>query len=213
VTDNLGRVIPVGPAVFKSNFECGNISSVALSGPNAYDIELEKETNSNRVSNWFYFSVEGLKGEARFVIKGFTKSSSLYNEGMKVCYREANEFAKWRRGGTKISYTNSVEDDEYKDTYELRFSFFFKSNERTCVEFACCFPYGLKRLHSLIVQLKETAAYSVLGKSFNGLDIPLLTIGNADSKEVIVISARVHPGETVSSFIAEGFLKELAGEG
>jgi murein tripeptide amidase MpaA len=47
----------------------------------------------------------------------------------------------------------------------------------------------------------------VLCKTFNGLDLPLLTIGNADSKEVIVISARVHPGETVSSFIAEGFLK------
>lgn len=39
--------------------------------------------------------------------------------------------------------------------------------------------------------------------------MPLLTIGNTDSKEVIVLSARVHPGETVSSFIIEGFLKEL----
>ena len=69
------------------------------------------------MSNWFYFSVQGIKGEAQFVIKGFTKSSSLYNEGMKVCYREMSESAKWRRGGSKISYTNSIEDEEYKSTY------------------------------------------------------------------------------------------------
>jgi hypothetical protein len=77
--------------------------------------------------------VEGIKGEAQFVIKGFTKSSSLYNEGMKICYREVSEASKWRRGGTKISYTNSIEEDEYKTTYELSFSFFFKSNEPTRV--------------------------------------------------------------------------------
>jgi len=62
--------------------------------------------NSVRVSAWFYFAVEGLKGEAKFVIKGFTKSSSLYNEGMKVCYKEVQE-GKWRRGCTKICYTTS----------------------------------------------------------------------------------------------------------
>ena len=68
---------------------------------------MEKESNSNRVSGWFYFSVEGIKGEGHFVIKGFTKSSSLYNEGMKVCYRDVKDVQKWRRGGTRISYTNS----------------------------------------------------------------------------------------------------------
>jgi hypothetical protein len=55
---------------------------------NTYSITLERETNSNRGSAWFYFSVEGLRGEAHFIIRGFTKSSSLYSEGMKVCYRD-----------------------------------------------------------------------------------------------------------------------------
>jgi hypothetical protein len=74
---------------------------------NTYQIELEKETNSNRISGWFYFNVEGIKGESHFVIKGFSKSSSLYNEGMKVCYRDAKEMTKWRRGGSRITYTYS----------------------------------------------------------------------------------------------------------
>jgi hypothetical protein len=47
--------------------------------------------NSNRSSAWFYFRCEGLKGEVNFVISGFTKTSSLYSEGMKVCYREVKK--------------------------------------------------------------------------------------------------------------------------
>ena len=39
----------------------------------------------------------------------------------------------------------------------------------------------------------------------------MLTIGNKNSNQVIILSARVHPGETVSSFMMEGFLKELIG--
>ena len=39
----------------------------------------------------------------------------------------------------------------------------------------------------------------------------MLTIGNKNSNQVIILSARVHPGETVSSFMMEGFLKEFIG--
>jgi hypothetical protein len=56
--------------------------------------------------------VEGVKGEAHFVIRGFTKSSSLYNEGMKVCFRDLKEMGKWRRGGTRITYTNTEDDED-----------------------------------------------------------------------------------------------------
>lgn len=66
------------------------------------------------------------------MVKGFTKSSSLYSEGMKVCYREVKEGNKWRRGGSRIAYLPSS-DAEDQTTYELRFSHFFKNNEHTCV--------------------------------------------------------------------------------
>lgn len=208
-----GRVIPVGGATFRSNFECGNLANVHQLAANTFGIDLERETNSNRGSAWFYFSVEGLRGEAHFVVRGFSKSSSLFSEGMKVCYRDVKELTKWRRGGSRIAYTNSVgENDEYQASYELRFSHFFRNNEHTCIEFAYCFPYGLKKLYAMVAHLRDHAACSILTKSFNGLDLPLLTLGNPLSQEVIVLSARVHPGETVSSFIMEGFLRELVGD-
>ncbi len=71
----------------------------------------------------------------------------------------------------------------------------------TCIEFAYCFPYGLKKLYSMINNIKEMAEVSMLGKTFNGQTMPLLTIGNKASEKVVILSARVHPGETVSSHI------------
>ena len=52
----------------------------------------------------------------------------------------------------------------------------------------------------------------MLCPSYEGRHIPLITIGNPNSKELIVISSRVHPGETGSSFIVEGFLKEIVAD-
>lgn len=121
---------------------------------------------------------------------------------MKVCYRDSKD-VKWRRGGTKISYQQSSDES----CYELRFTHFFKTNEYSCVEFAFSFPYGYKRLQDFVMHLDRKVRCGSLGQSFDGREIPLLTVGNPDSPKVIILSARVHPGEAVSSFIMEGFLK------
>lgn len=112
IQEHQGKIIKIGPVTFRSNFECGNINSVKLIAFNTYVIDLQKETNSNRISSWFYFNVEGIKGEAYFIIKGFTKTSSLYNQGMKICYRDYKQMSKWRRGGTRINYTISEDENE-----------------------------------------------------------------------------------------------------
>lgn len=56
------KIIAIGDAVFRSNFESGNIESVQKIAPATYEITLMKELNSDRVSAWFYFIVEGIKG-------------------------------------------------------------------------------------------------------------------------------------------------------
>lgn len=52
-------------------------------------------------------------------------------------------------------------------------------------------------------------------KSLGNIDIPLITITDNqyhEKKKVIIITGRVHPGESNSSFIAEGLIKSLCSE-
>ena len=57
-------------------------------GANSYLVTLDYEISSSRSNSWFYFIAEGLKGETHFSIRGFTKRKSLYNDGLKVCYKD-----------------------------------------------------------------------------------------------------------------------------
>ena len=66
-----------------------------------YRLTLRPDSNSNHQSLWFYFRVRGLK-RVRVILSPFRKKTSLYNEGMKVCWRE--EKGEWRRGGEDIGY-------------------------------------------------------------------------------------------------------------
>ena len=49
-----------------------------------------------------------------------------------------------------------------------------------------------------------------------GLAIPLLTITNRETsdseKKIILISCRIHPGETVSSYVLEGLISKILSE-
>ena len=55
-----------------------------------------------------------------------------------------------------------------------------------------------------------------LGKSLSGVDIPLLTITdfseNNKRKRTIVMCARIHPGETNSSWLMHGFIRFILSE-
>jgi len=113
---------------------------------------------------------------------------------MKICYRDVKENGKWRRGGTKISYDLCTDKDEEERTYCLKFSFFFKSSEPSSIEFAYSFPYSFEKLTHLITTLGHKIKCTTLCPSYDGRNIPLITIGNHNSKDLIVISARVHPG-------------------
>lgn len=63
------------------------------------------------------------------------------------------------------------------------------------------------------VQFKKYVEVDLLGYSLSGLAMPMITITNKETKlegkKVVLISCRVHPGETVASYVVEGLIKKL----
>jgi murein tripeptide amidase MpaA len=103
--------------------------------------------------------------------------------------------------------------------YVYSFAYDFVVEDDT-TSFAYCIPYTYSHLNKFIQDCK--IKYSgwmkslVLCKSLSGLNLPLLIISDESYdqylKSLIVICARVHPGESNSSHIIEGLVKYICGD-
>ncbi|CAH8589860.1 unnamed protein product [Schistosoma turkestanicum] len=98
----------------------------------------------------------------------------------------------------------------------MSFAFSFDCEEDV-YQFAYCYPYTYSRLQTYLGIL-ESKHYAHLKRELLGLTIQqrrldLITITHpnnlnktADRKRVIFVTARVHPGETPSSYVCQGFI-------
>jgi cytosolic carboxypeptidase protein 2/3 len=67
-------------------------------------------------------------------------------------------------------------------------------------------------MHELYLLPQQFTTISVLGKSLAGIDIPILHITDSETskdKKNILITGRMHPGESNSSHMLEGFIHFL----
>ncbi|KAF2901866.1 hypothetical protein ILUMI_04322 [Ignelater luminosus] len=222
---------------FESRFECGNLRKVVQIEKYEYELFLSPDTNTATGLQWFYFQVSNMIcGMAyTFNIANFSKCSSQYNHGMQPLMFSVTEYTLnkigWRRVGEEViyygnHYMNKSGDKQYKT---LSFSISFQySNDY--VYFAYHYPYTYTRLMLKLFPLlhhKSNEIYTRLDKLCKTVntrnEIALLTITGAwnrrDSlgipfarRPLIFITARVHPGESNSSWIMEGMIKFLLDE-
>ena len=151
---------------------------------------------------------------------------------MKSSLNPNNLNEGWSFGGDNITYTlsklsrcshNACWNDNLmnkrrkaKKYYQLSFEYNFgtKNDE---IEFAYHIPYTFSRCEGFLKTIAghKFVTQEKLCNTISGLEVPMLTItdsSNPSQKKNVIISARVHPGETVSSFIMEGFLKFIVSE-
>ncbi|GBG24370.1 Cytosolic carboxypeptidase 1 [Hondaea fermentalgiana] len=175
----------------------------------------------------------------KFNIVNMTKPSSMFGEGMQpVMYsmKEAKEGQGkgWRRAGKNIAYfANSYATPpslQKKSTsanyYTLTFTLTFP-NPDDVYYVAMCYPYTYSHLQEFLDTLcvsgkkdKKSPIFrrGVLCTTLGGLPCDELTItdftaspAEIAARPAVVLTARVHPGEVVASYMIEGTIRFLLG--
>ena len=216
--------------IFESRFESGNLALAAKQSPTEYNLLLQNDTNSKGNTQWFYFKVSNtVAGEVvRFNILNLGKGGSLFCCGMKVLVlsERLHELlgVGWQRGCDQIKYfENGIRREGTGKSYNtLGFTYTFPYSDDT-VSFAYAHPYTFSDLLEDLTAI-ETHPYRSqfltrreLCATLMGNKCELITIAaasppdRAKAKKGVVVSARVHPGETVSSWMMKGLLEFLTG--
>lgn len=161
------------------------------------------------------------------------KSGSLYNEGMRPLMYSTIEARDskigWRRCGENISYyknddtQQSNEDDDEYGSYTLTFNIEFPHADDT-VYFAHSYPYTYTELQDYLMEIQRHPTKSsfcklrLLCRSLAGNNVYYLTVTapqteeETQKKRAVIVSARVHPGETPSSWMMKGFMDFITGD-
>ena len=218
--------------LFESRFEGGNLSMASKVSDVEYNLLLQTDINSRGHTQWFFFRVENTVAgtDVKFNILNFPKSDSLFNYGMRVLVyskKAANNLGvSWFRGGDNIMYYPNGIIRESSPTgkcyYSLTFTYHFDFSDDS-VFFAYSLPYSYTEIQALLDTYERDPYRSqfihrkTLGRSLGGNNCDYLTITNKGTleeiraKRAVIISARVHPGETVGSWMMLGVLDFLTG--
>ncbi|CAD8070138.1 unnamed protein product [Paramecium sonneborni] len=212
--------------VFESRFESGNLRRAIQICDYEYNLILKPDYYTTMNTQWFYFSLSNTRKdvEYRFNIINMMKPDSLYNSGMKpLMYSEQGAKQKkigWFRDGHEICYyQNNMKRKNGGFYYTLTFAVKFQ-HDFDCVYIAHCYPYTYTHLCRYLKQLESDPAKKnrvkrkQLCQTIAGNMCDFLIIGdfnNGKEKKGIVITSRVHPGETMASYVMEYMIDFLTG--
>ena len=179
--------------IISSAFDAGNIRLVSMAG-DTIELEIEKDHKSD-FYQWFYFRLAGAQGRD-VTLKITNAAGAAYPDGWpdyRACMSVDRE--EWVR----------VDATSYDDgvlTINL-------VPETDCIWLAYYVPYSMERHHDLVATVSALPGveYKSLGKTLDGQDMDLLTIGEGEL--TVWLYARQHPGESMAEWWMEGALEKL----
>ncbi|XP_027693694.1 LOW QUALITY PROTEIN: cytosolic carboxypeptidase 2 [Vombatus ursinus] len=216
--------------LFESRFESGNLQKAIRVDTYEYELTLRTDLYTSKHTQWFYFRVQNTRKEItyRFTIVNLLKPKSLYTTGMKpLLYSEVDARTQsigWRRAGDEIKYYRKGAEEGQPTFYCLTWTVQFPHDQDTCY-FAHFYPYTYTDLQYYLLTVANNPIQSqfcklrTLCRSLAGNTVYLLTITNpsknsemAAAKKAVILSARVHPGESNGSWMMKGFLDFILGD-
>lgn len=225
---------PEGPddrtLVFESRFESGNLRRAVQVYEFEYDLILNPDYNTKSHTQWYLFRVSNTRRgpQYRFNILNMVKPTSVYNEGMRPlrysCIDAAMKGVGWVRSGEKIAYyQNGLRRVKGSNYYTLTFTVTFQ-HDCDEVYFSHCYPYTYTDLQMDLRALDKDPNMArrfrrrKLCETLAGNACDLITITSFCSdpaalkaRRAVVITARVHPGESNASWVMKGILDYLTG--
>lgn len=128
----------------------------------------------------------------------------------------------WRRTGNEIKYYKTNVGRGRRQYFSLTWTFQFSHDQDTCY-FAHCYPYTYSNLQEYLMAISKDEGKSrfckidILCHSLAGNIVYVLTVTNptqckGTERKAVILTARVHPGETNSSWIMKGFLDYILGD-
>ncbi|KAH0576699.1 Zinc carboxypeptidase domain-containing protein [Spironucleus salmonicida] len=193
-----------------------------------YYLLIQSDSNSTSHSQWFYFQMDNVMPGVQysFIIANFVKRRSSYNNGMQILFSDGKG---WETVGQNITYGPNSQYIEDKTNLMYKYSsLFFQFTPKNQGKYIVAqhFPYNYMqqqlKINSIIQnysvqQPNYLFMHKIIQKSILQNDIDLLTITAKESEDsvpikqrkIIFVTARIHPGETQSSYIMEGFLNYI----
>nr|CAG4713763.1 unnamed protein product [Naegleria fowleri] len=212
-----------GNLLFDSSFECGNLEKVIRVSDFEYELYIRGDTFNPSKKMWFYFKVSNVLKNQKvlFTIMNLTKNKSLYRYGMTP-FVSSTSRNRWERIPEKQVYyyrkekgpkrNNNMSQQGHNNL--LSFVFVF-DNEQDEYKFAYCYPYSYTDLQKFLffIECKKFPYFkrSLLCRSVQQRRCDLLTITNvkpttSSKKRIVMMTSRVHPGETPASYVCHGFI-------
>ncbi|VDD80271.1 unnamed protein product [Mesocestoides corti] len=201
----------MGHLQFESRFESGNLRKVIQVRQNEYDLILSPDLNTRSHIQWFYFRVCNIDSMCRYRfniinLENLLVTSLLGMQPVVFSVKEAVEGRPYwiRAGGNCFS----------RNYYTATFSLQFKHRGDVCY-IAYHYPYTHSRLLADLTgwQLRAQRVQNLTTTLLDNL-VPCLILFAAFSikesrRPYIFVTARVHPGESNSSWVMRGLLERL----
>ncbi|KAG6450539.1 hypothetical protein O3G_MSEX006619 [Manduca sexta] len=220
---------------FESRFESGNLRKAIQIGPREYELILMPDVNSTKRHQWFYFEVRNMTQGRPYIfnIVNCEKSDSQFNFGMKPVMYSVKEAVMgrpgWVRAGSDIcyyrnSYHYANQKSHNKCYLTVTFNIEFPHSNDVCyLAYHYPFTYSMMmtRIWQWSLQMPPGSYFRAepLCYSLNNNEVPLLTISADDSpsnpivdRDIVFLTARVHPGESNASWVMDGSLACLLGD-
>ncbi|VDK78886.1 unnamed protein product, partial [Onchocerca ochengi] len=237
--NRIGKMKPKDHLLFESRFEGGNLRRATQVDKWHYQLILSPDINQLRPHfQWFFFEVSNNEAgvDYMFEIINCLKKTSMFNRGMQPVLFSVTEACqgnpKWIRVGSAVCYYRNtfIRNDSGKidaastprHYFSLYFTIKFKYHADICY-IAYHFPYTYSMLQATLERYlskngEEGRLYvrnDQLCTSLAGNTVSLITITANGTKEqlfdrqVVLLCARVHPGENNTSWIMHGIMDFL----